>query len=507
MGGFSCIRLSDELNHSNKKHLAFFEDECDTIASMTDAFDWHNKLRVLMNFFANLMAAFWMLLGSTRAFGWVKPTFGQFVLFLILALSANILFAYLSAMTDSYFNEQGLLSYLVWPSIMVVAGIILAKRSLNYSLLFVPAILWLTADTLLILLQSGIQFLENKGWLAIWLHGILPNVFVLLFVWQTTALLWVFAKRLHWSWWERVLIPLATIALLVIWQKNVVNQPIFKTKEQKIVLGEQAFYAQTVLLGQAIEHLHKEQKGVPDWYFLGIAPYADQNVFASEVLQAQKLFDTQLGTQNRSISLINNPQTWQDFPIASRSNIERSLAGIAGKMNPQEDVLFMMLSSHGTVDEENQPTGELAVVNPPLELDQIDAYWLKKALDNSGIRWRVIVVSACYSGAFINPLKDPYTMIITASAADKPSFGCTDDADLTYFGRAFLEQSLADKTHDTWQAVFEHTVQRVGEKETLMGFEPSQPQMYLGAEMAVMLPELESRLFGTKVTSIDKTPQ
>ena len=73
-----------------------------------------------------------------------------------------------------------------------------------------------------------------------------------------------------------------------------------------------------------------------------------------------------------------------------------------------------------------------------MNLRQIDPFWLKSALDKSGIRWRVIVVSACYSGTFINALKDPYTMIITASKADKASFGCTDDADMTYFGRAFF---------------------------------------------------------------------
>jgi hypothetical protein len=34
-------------------------------------------------------------------------------------------------------------------------------------------------------------------------------------------------------------------------------------------------------------------------------------------------------------------------------------------------------------------------------------------------------------------------LIITASAeANKTSFGCTDDADFTYFGRAFFDEAL-----------------------------------------------------------------
>ena len=135
-------------------------------------------MRFISNFFSNLGAALWMLVGSTRAFNLVKPTFAQFSCFLVVALSANILFAWLAAPDQSYFNEQGLISYLVWPAIIVAAGIIIAQRSVNYALLFVPAILWLAADTLLVLFQSGIQFLENQGLLPFWLHSILPTLFL-----------------------------------------------------------------------------------------------------------------------------------------------------------------------------------------------------------------------------------------------------------------------------------------------------------------------------------------
>lgn len=78
------------------------------------------------------------------------------------------------------------------------------------------------------------------------------------------------------------------------------------------------------------------------------------------------------------------------------------------------------------------------IENAPLELNQIDPKWLKDALDKSGIRWKVIVISACYSGSFIPALQDDNTLIITASAADRTSFGCENEADYTYFGRAFL---------------------------------------------------------------------
>ncbi|OOR93423.1 peptidase C13 family protein [Moraxella caviae] len=434
-----------------------------------------------------------MLGGSTRAFSFVKPTFAQFVVFLVAALATNILFAYLAADFGSYFNEQGLISYLVWPVIMLVAGIILAKRTQNYSLLFVPVILWLVADTLLVLLQSGIQYLDIKGWLPAFLYAILPTLFTALFVWQTASLLWVFAKKLHWPWWERLLMLAGAMVLLVVWQKNVVNQPIFQTRTEDPSISEKNFYGQETLLNQALESIAKSKKGVSEWYFVGMAGFAGQDVFASEITQAQSLFDDRFGTVGRSLSLINNPATWQDFPIASRTSLAKSLKHIGQKMDTNEDVLFLTLSSHGAVDESGSILGDLVMENPPVELEPIDPVWLRSALDVAGIRWRVIVVSSCYSGAFIDALKSPTTAIITASRADRASFGCTDDADMTYFGRAFFSESLREQT--SFDGAFNQAQRRVGEREALMGFEPSEPQMVVGLAMQEALPELEKALF------------
>lgn len=456
-----------------------------------------------MNFFSNLAAAFWMLLGSTRAFTLIKPTFGQFVLFLLLAVSANVLFAHLAAPSGALFNEQGLISYLVWPTLIVIAGIILAKRSINYSLLFVPAILWLAADGLLVLVQSGIQFLENKGWLPQMLHGVLPTLFALLFVWQMVALLWIFAKRLRWSWLERGFVLFATIILLVVWQKNIADQPIFKARVQPIELNEAQFYQQPQVFAQALDSVQRGEAGKVDWYFLGAASFADQSVFMSEILQAKYLFDEQFGTKSRSLALINNPQTWADFPIATRTSIERALRVMGEQMN-DDDVLVLTLSSHGTVDESGLPTGELAVVNEPLNLAQIDPLWLRSALDYSGIRWRVVIISACYSGQFIDALKDAHTLIITASRADRASFGCSDDADLTYFGRAFFEESLPTAT--SFETAFAKASDSVREREAAMGFEPSEPQLWMGEQMREALPRLEASLFGRTKPKDAKTP-
>src|SRR5690349_19728990 len=105
-------------------------------------------------------------------------------------------------------------------------------------------------------------------------------------------------------------------------------------------------------------------------------------------------------------------------------------------MNVQKDVLLLSISSHGSED------GVVAVSNHGLPVDDLDIETLRSALDEAGIVWRVIVISACYSGQFIDPLSSPRTAVITASAADRTSFGCADDRDLTYFGEAFYRDAL-----------------------------------------------------------------
>lgn len=442
--------------------------------------------RFSLNFAANIIATLWMLVGSTRAFSWVKPTFIQFAVFAILALGSNVLFSWLAAANGSVFNEQGLVSYLIWPMIILLGGIILARRAGNQALVFVPVILWLVADTLSALLQSLVQFFGSYGWLPSWSYSFLPILFLVLFLWQTLALLWIFFRRLRISWWERIIVLVGVVALLTIWQRNVADQPIFKQIPVEPVLEEAALYEQPRLLQQALDRIDPSIPGKSDWYFMGVAGFSDQNVFRSEINKVRELFDVRFGTSGHSLALINNNYTWLDEPIATKTSILRGLKTIGQQMNADEDVLFLTLSSHG---DENV----IQLANPPLAMDNLDATWLREVLDASGIRWRVIVVSACYSGSFIDELASPTTVIITASAADKMSFGCTNSAEMTYFGQAFFAESLRENT--SFSDAFKDAAYRVQERELYMGFEPSEPQMVIGSLMETALPAFEQVLF------------
>jgi hypothetical protein len=92
----------------------------------------------------------------------------------------------------------------------------------------------------------------------------------------------------------------------------------------------------------------------------------------------------------------------------------------------------------------------------------------------------VVIVSACYSGTFIEPLRNDDTIVITASAADRTSFGCSDDRDLTYFGEAFYRDALPNSPD--LRTAFQRAKDIITEREKQEDIEASIPQAYFGIE-------------------------
>jgi len=250
--------------------------------------------------------------------------------------------------------------------------------------------------------------------------------------------------------------------------------------------SEAVLVKQPELLYEAVTELEDERPGVTDLYFVGFAPYSAEDVFRKDIEVARDLFDDRFGTDGRSIVLINNPRTILEAPFATVSNLRLTLSEIGDKIDRKQDVVMLYLTSHGTRDH------KLAVEFPPLQLDALAPATLKEMLDAAGIKWRIIVVSACYSGGFIEPLKDDFTLIITASAADRTSFGCGSESEATYFGDALFQHAL--RFEDSFVKAFEQAKQRIVQRERAEKREASNPQIFIGDDMAAKLPKLEAEL-------------
>ena len=458
--------------------------------------DFKPSINFWHDFKSNQTAGMWLFLGSRRSLQIVRPSILQLIFWGILGGSANSLFSWLSSGEVGDFNPQGLISYALWPFIALIVGIFLSQRINNPRLMLVPALLWLVLDTHIALLQSFIQYLGYIDVLPYIFYDYLPTIFMVLFVWQSLAVVWVFSRELKWPWWERALIVAATLFTLVVWQMSVKSQPIWKVEEAPPTFAEDAFYAQNQVLTKSLEAVQYGEFAQSHWYFLGVAGAGYQDVFKSEVERIKEQFDTRFGTFGRSLVLINNPTTRTKIPIASRTSMDLALRRIGQQMNRESDVLFLYMTSHGLPN-------QFEMENAPIDLNDVDPKWLKESLDKAGIRWRVIVISACYSGSFVPALQDDNTLIITASAADRASFGCSNEADYTYFGRAFFDQAMREQT--SVSAAFEQAKATVAQWESAQGFEASEPQWSIGKNMEFMLPQLEQRLFPVVSKADSKT--
>ena len=206
--------------------------------------------------------------------------------------------------------------------------------------------------------------------------------------------------------------------------------------QQAALNVENALLSQRRLLDHALSSLAQGRRGTIDMYLLAVGGDGSQEVFRREVEFVRAQFDQRFGTRNRSVALINSRNTMASAPMATVTSIGEALKSIAARMDRDEDILFLFLTGHGTREH------EFKLQQNSMTLRDLPARELGRLLKESAIRWKVVVVSACYSGGFIDPLKDDSTLIMTAARHDRTSFGCADENEFTYFGRAFFKEAL-----------------------------------------------------------------
>ncbi|MBF7730158.1 C13 family peptidase [Pseudomonas sp. N040] len=229
---------------------------------------------------------------------------------------------------------------------------------------------------------------------------------------------------------------------------------------------ELALLDQGALLERALAAVPASTPAI-ELYSLTVAGDGNQSVFLREVDYVNRLLAGRFAAHGQ-ISLVNHREHLADRPLATRESIARAVQALASKSGP-EDVLFIYLSSHGS------PEHELALQQPRLQLADLPASELAELLRPLQQRYKVLVVSACFSGGFVAPLQDAKTLIMTAARADRVSFGCSEEADFTYFGRALFAEAL-QQTDDLEQA-FRLALAAVAAREQDAGFEPSEPQL------------------------------
>jgi Peptidase C13 family len=206
--------------------------------------------------------------------------------------------------------------------------------------------------------------------------------------------------------------------------------------------------------------------------FAGFAMHSQSKAFRNDVITVER--SLQSIDPNAIVFKLNNPAFGQssDWPFATTENIAEVLRKVSAMARPQDKVV-VLFSTHGnpnvlTVNISNQYHPHVS----PGVLNQ----WLA---DLRG-KPTVLLLSACFSGSFLQPLSGPSRVILTAAAHNRSSFGCQFHSANTYFIDALFNKSdLRDQTLVDLMEQAKVSIDKTERDQKLSP--PSLPQMFVGA--------------------------
>lgn len=147
---------------------------------------------------------------------------------------------------------------------------------------------------------------------------------------------------------------------------------------------------------------------------------------------------------------------------------------VDGSARAQGGCLFY-LTSHGLPQGAQVDQG---ILRPGVLANMLDQTCAKRPT--------VVVISACFSGVFVQPLARANRMVLTAARPDRTSFGCGQDDKYPYFDDCFLSSMPSSRDFGVLASRVRECVQ---EREVATkASPPSEPQIWVGAELRPMLP-------------------
>jgi tetratricopeptide (TPR) repeat protein len=192
--------------------------------------------------------------------------------------------------------------------------------------------------------------------------------------------------------------------------------------------------------------------------------FGDESVFESEAKGSAQIVASHFG--DGSFIVRANTKSREE---ATGETLAAALQSAAKAMNVENDILFLILTSHGS-------RAGIAVKTPSRkEIEILSPLDIFTMLDQTKVRHRVVIISACFSGVFIPPLADPDTLVITAADANHTSFGCRNGNAWTYFGDAFFNTALRHTAN--LRDAFAQASAAIRKRELQNHFEPSNPQI------------------------------
>lgn len=256
------------------------------------------------------------------------------------------------------------------------------------------------------------------------------------------------------------------------------------------------YLAQHDRMTRAISALQPQKPGVVDAYVVSIGLDSDP-VFAREAAEAAKVLARRYGATGRTLYMTAGADDKTvGAPQGSPSNLATALAAVADKMDAKEDVLILFATTHG------DPVSGLAYRDGNYAAGMIAPQRLADLLDGVGVKRRMVLLSACFSGVFIPLLTNDQTVIVTAASSQRTSFGCAPGNDWTFFGDALVNNAF--RKPQKFDAAITEATQLISQWEGTLKLKPSRPQVFVGDNARVWLDALEDKMPKTQTAKVGR---
>ena len=423
---------------------------------------------------------------------------------LVAAVRAGLQLVEAGALQD--FNPYGLNAVIAWIALELAIASLFVRPAARTTALAAMFILSVIADIVMTAMSVGAPLaMQAAGQPAFINNAVVAGaIYILLFVWWIGAMTCIVGSLEQQSGWR--LVGRIAGLWLALFAANVAmpHTPVFVPPDfdPRNANWWETIYAahraegkprtglsngqivqidktQPRLLQDQFARLTPSRKGETEIYTLAVAGWADQDVFVKEIDGALEAIGSVLPIKDRTVRLINRRDTVDTIPLANFRNFSAAVHAIGDVMDKDNDVFVLVMTSHG------EQTG--FALQLPGGTAELTPQQVAAALDGEGIKNRVVIVSACFSGIFVPPLANDNTIVITAADAKHTSFGCAPERDWTYFGDAFFHQSLHPGAD--FENAFEHARVLIHGWEMMDHATPSNPQGAFGrALMAKLAP-------------------
>ena len=401
------------------------------------------------------------------------------------------------------FNPYGLNAVIAWIALELAIAALFVRPAARTTALAAMFVLSVIADIVMTAISVGTPLLaQAAGQPALINNAVVAGtIYMLLFVWWIGAMTCIVGSLERQSGWR--LVGRIAGLWLALFAANVAlpHTPVFvppdfdprnanwwetvyaahraegKPRSQGAAQVTQVEKSQPRLLQEQFAQLTPSRKGETEIFTLAVAGWADQDVFVKELDGALEALGSVLPIKGRTVRLINRRDTVTTIPLANFPNFKAAVHAIGNVMDKDNDVFVLVMTSHG------EQTG--FALQLPGGVAELTPQQVAAALDGEGIKNRVVIVSACFSGIFVPPLANDNTIVITAADAKHTSFGCAPERDWTYFGDAFFHQSL--HAGADFENAFDHARVLIHGWEMMDQATPSNPQGSFGPALVAKL--------------------